>query len=297
MIVITGATGNTGRRIVETLLHAGKAVTAVGRDIRRLQPLIEKGAKAAVGSVEDAPFVQRTFAGADAVYAMIPPNVEADNFPLYQKRVADALVSGIRTGGVRHVVSLSSVGAHLPSDAGVVNGLHYLEEQLKDVPGLNVVNLRAGLFMENVYGMTSLIRTMGVLGGFPLRGDMPLPFVHTADIARVAAELLRTLTFTGQRAQYVAGPRDLTFAEAATVLGRAIGTPGLQYMQFSYDQAKGGMMQMGLKESLAEAYVQFCRSVNDGRVTEDYKRTPEATTPTTIEDFSKEFTAAYTSGA
>ncbi len=84
MYVITGATGNTGHLIAQALLDAGQAVRAVGRSTERLQPLVDRGAQAAVGDLHDADFLARAFAGATAVYAMVPPSFGAADFRAYQ---------------------------------------------------------------------------------------------------------------------------------------------------------------------------------------------------------------------
>lgn len=86
--VITGGAGHISAPLAEQLLNAGHEVTVIGRNAEKLQALVNKGAKAAVGSVEDAAFVKTAFAGADAVYVMIPPNFTTDNFRNYQNAAA-----------------------------------------------------------------------------------------------------------------------------------------------------------------------------------------------------------------
>jgi len=293
MFVITGATGNTGKVIAEKLLSAGKQITVVGREAAKLQDFVQKGAKAAIGSLEDTKFLAGTFKGAEAVYALIPPKFDADNFRGYQNKVADAFVSAIKESGVKNVVTLSSIGAHMPEGAGVVQGLHDFEQKLKSLEGVNVLNLRAGFFLQNFLGMIPVIKNFGVLGGFPIDGNIKIPMVHTNDVADAAVKHLLNPAFRGQSHIYVTGERDLTLTESAPVLGKAIGNDGLKYTQFPYDQAKAGMQQMGASESLADTYVEFCKAINEGKITSDFVRTAENTTPTSIEDFAKEFAFAY----
>ena len=52
MIVVTGASGRTGRKVAENLLAKGKKVRAIGRDTKRLAPVVDQGAEAAVGTVK-----------------------------------------------------------------------------------------------------------------------------------------------------------------------------------------------------------------------------------------------------
>ena len=113
MYVITGATGNTGRKIAELLLKAGKPVRVIGRSEDRLKPLLDKGAEAAVGSMEDEEFLIEAFSGPTAVFSMIPPNLQAKDVREYQSKIGGTTAAAIDKSGVSHVVNLSSLGAPL----------------------------------------------------------------------------------------------------------------------------------------------------------------------------------------
>ncbi len=292
MYVITGATGNTGKEIAAALLAAGQEVTVIGRSAERLQPLVAKGAKPAIGSLDDANFLAKTFQGAKAVYALIPPNYAAENFRAYQNRIADALVSAVKQAGVKYVVALSSVGAHLTEKAGVVQGLYDMEQKFNQLKDVHVLYLRPTYFMENLLGQIGTIKQMGIMGS-PLKPDLKFPIIATKDIAAVGAKRLLALDFTGKSVQYILGARDVTNNEIATVFGKAIGKPDLKYVQFSYADAKNAMVGMGLSASAAEAMVEFMQSMNEGRALSDVRRTPENTTPTTLEAFAKIFASIY----
>ena len=124
MYVITGATGNTGQIIATNLLAQGKVVRAIGRSEDKLKDLKAKGAETFVGSVEDVMAMTKAFAGAKAVYLIIPPNpAVSGGFRAYQRKVADALAVAIEKTGVKYVVLLSSIGAELPEGTGPVKGL------------------------------------------------------------------------------------------------------------------------------------------------------------------------------
>ena len=169
MYVVTGATGNTGRVVAETLLAKGKRVRVIGRSAKNLQSLVEKGAEAFVGSVTDSSAMLRAFQGAQAVYVMIPPSYTAQDFRAYQNEVGSAYSSAVRLAGVPFVVNLSSVGAQLSQGAGPISGLYDVEQQLSQLDGVNVVHLRAAYFMENFFIGLDLIRSQGIVGT-PLRG-------------------------------------------------------------------------------------------------------------------------------
>src|SRR6476660_5352150 len=122
--VITGGAGNISGPLVKDLLAAGKQVTVIGRNAEHLKELVQAGAIAAIGSVEDADFLTEAFKNADAVYTMIPPKFETENWKKYVVGVAENYAVAIKASNVKHVVNLSSIGAHLSEGAGPISALY-----------------------------------------------------------------------------------------------------------------------------------------------------------------------------
>src|SRR5437016_2213140 len=194
MFAITGASGNTGCVIAEKLLAQGEKVRVIGREKGRLTRFVQKGAEAFVADVTDATALGKAFNGADAVYAMVPPDLTTPDPRGYQERVSDALAQALKQARVSHAVVLSSVGADKAEKVGPVVGLHNLEQKLNAVAGLNAVYLRAGYFMENTLPQVQVIRNLGKVGG-PFRPDQRLSMIATRDIGGVATEILRKRDF------------------------------------------------------------------------------------------------------
>jgi len=284
MYVITGATGHTGKIISENLLAAGHSVKTIGRSAEKLSDLVAKGATAAVGDLMDAPFLTEAFRGATAVYLMIPPKWDLTDWRAFQRGQTAVFVQALRAAGVKKVVLLSSQGAHLLNGAGPVSGLAELEQALRGIEGLDVLALRAGYFMENLYASVGMIQQAGI-NGSSLRGDVRFPIVHTRDIAAVATQRLLDLNFKGHTHEFVGGAADLTMTEVTSTVGQAIGKSELPYIEFSPADAKAGMVQAGLPETIAAGYVELFDALNSGIYQEGYERTPAVTTPTTLEWF------------
>ncbi|TAG04043.1 MAG: NAD-dependent epimerase/dehydratase family protein [Cytophagia bacterium] len=285
MYVITGASGNTGKEIAKSLLEAGKEVVVIGRNTKSLEELVEKGAKSAIGDLENVDFLTQTFKGATAVYALIPPKWDlTEDWRTYQRRINTSITKSIHQSGVQNVVVLSSNGAHLPEGAGPVTGLYEFEKNLKEIHNLNILSLRPGYFMENLFGTLDMIKHLGFFG-YSLKNDLKMPFVHTKDIAAVAVKHLLALDFKGFTTVFVSGSKDLSMDEVATIIGKNIGKPDLKYVTFSYEDAKNGMVQNGIPLTIAEGYNELFKSLNDGLYLNDYQRNAENTTPTTLEWF------------
>ncbi|MEW6684329.1 MAG: NAD(P)H-binding protein [Nitrospirota bacterium] len=292
MYAITGATGNTGKRIAEALLAKGEQVRVVGRSAERLKALVDRGAEAFVASLDDVGATTRAFAGARAVYLMIPPPYAEPDVRGYQNRVGKALSEAVVAARVAHVVNLSSVGAHLAERVGPIKGLHDQEERLNRLAGVNVLHLRPVSFMENVLFNINLIRQAGI-NGTPLRADLAIPMIATQDIAAVATRRLLALDFSGKATQELLGQRDVSMAEATRILGQAIGKPDLPYVQFPYEEAEKAMVGMGLSPDMARAFIEMYRAFNDGILRPTEPRSAANTTPTSFEEFAKTFAAVY----
>jgi uncharacterized protein YbjT (DUF2867 family) len=293
MYVITGATGNTGSVAAKSLLAQGKKVRVIGRNADRLQSLAAAGAEPFVAELTDAGALPKAFAGAEAAYVMIPPNL-ASTDPLEERnRITNALVSALTNSGVKYVVSLSSFGADKTDKTGPVVGLHQLEEKLNAIPALNTLHLRAGYFMENTLGQAGAIKMFGMTAG-PLRSDLKLPLIATQDIGEAAADALVKCNFTGHQTRELQGQRDLTMAEVAAIIGKAIGKPGLGYVRLPNMQIKPALKQLGMSGAVADLILEMAEALNTGHMRALEPRSAANTTPTSFEDFvAKVFVPAY----
>jgi uncharacterized protein YbjT (DUF2867 family) len=295
MYVIAGATGNTGKPIAEALLKAGQKVRIIGRDAQKAQSLIDQGAEFIQGSSTDRKTLAQAFHGAKAAYVLIPPNMTAQDFAAYQAEATENIAQAIQESGIQNVVTLSSVGAHLTSGAGVVQGLHHMENRLNQIPGVNILHLRPTYFLENTLGQAGAIKMLGAMGS-PVRGDLKIPMIATQDIAQYATKRLQALDFQGKNVQHLFGAEDVSYDELAKIYGAKIGKPELIHMQVPYDAFKGIMVsEWGASESMADKMIEFTQAVNAGRITEIVQRDSESTTPTTVADFANVFAHVYNS--
>lgn len=296
MIVVTGATGNTGRAAAEALLAGGHAVRVITRSAANGAELEKAGAQVAVGSLTDADFLRGAFADAHAVYAMMPPNMQAPDFRAYQNALGAALASGLAESPATHVVTLSTYGAHIPEGTGVIAGVYDFEQRFgRELAGKHITHLRAGFFLENFFAMIGTIKAFNVFGGFPIRGDVKIPMVHAPEIGALAASLLAQKSFEGHRWLNVAHPESATLSEAVEVLASSINRPDLSWVQFPYDQAEQGMLAGGFSASVAKEYIEFSRAISD-RHDEFYaysELTEEGSTKTGVKEFAPLFAAVY----
>ncbi|HEY6351236.1 MAG TPA: NmrA family NAD(P)-binding protein [Candidatus Angelobacter sp.] len=293
MYVITGATGNTGKPAAERLLAQGKKVRVIGRSADRLQSLVAQGAEPFLAEITDAAALAQAFTGAEGVYAMIPPDLASQDFHAQQNRVSDALVQSLNQAGVKHVVSLSSVGADKTEKTGPVVGLHEFEEKLNQIAGLNVVHLRAGYFMSNTLAQAGAIHAFGKCAG-PVKAQVKLPLIAPSDIGVAAADLLLRKNFSGKQTRELLGQRDLDYNEITTIMGKTINQPELQYVRLPDEQIRPGLMQLGMSGNVADLLLALSAALNSGHIRALEHRSAQNTTPTTFESFvTQEFVPLY----
>ncbi|MEI6950768.1 NAD(P)H-binding protein [Paraflavisolibacter sp. H34] len=293
--VITGGAGNISKPLAATLLAAGHEVTVIGRSAENLASLVALGARAAIGTVEDAAFLAQAFAGADAVYTMVPPQYAALGLDDYQQ-VGARYAEAIRVNHIRYVVNLSSVGAHLPAGVGPVSGLYRVEQELNKLSDTHVLHLRPGFFYSNFFGNIGMIKGLDLIGGNYGDSNARMVLSHPADIAAAAARELTELSFRGQSVRYLASD-ERTTGDVARVLGAAVGKPALPWVAFTDEQAQGGLAQAGLPPTMVDKYVEMGQAIRTGIMWEDFlQQRPQQFGATRLEDFAPAFAAAYGAG-
>lgn len=291
MITVMGATGNTGNKIAHGLLESGQQVRALGRSESKLAKLKQAGAEVLTGDAADPAFLTRSFIGAEAAYVLLPTAPNSHDFQGEQNRQGEAIAKALRDSRVSYVVALSSLGADLSDETGLISGLHALEKRLKKLPA-NLLLLRPASFFENFFQAIGLIKEQGIIAD-SVRADLAVPMVATGDIAGAALQALTKREWQGIVVRELLGPRDLSHAEATRIIGDHIGMPDLKYVQLSDEEMVNVFVQEGMSRSFAELYVEMTRAINGERLKTLQGRTPENTTPTSFEEFADELALAF----
>lgn len=278
-IVITGSLGNISKPLAITLIAKGHSVTVISSNPEKQKEIEIIGAKAAIGSIEDINFLTTTYAGADAVYCMIPFNFMVEDQKAYFRKMETNYVQAIKQNDVEKVVFLTGWAADVEDS--------YLLNQLSD---RTVVELRPGSFYTNFYNDIKTIKEYGALMAGYGENDK-IAFVSPNDIADVAFEELTT-SFQGKKARYVAS-EELTCNEAAKILGEAIGKPDLKWIALSEEQLLNGLIQSGFPQQLAHDFVKMQMKTHRGETFENYLKNRPVLGKTKLRDFAKEFAKAY----
>lgn len=256
LILVTGATGKTGQRVVQEMLARGFPVRALARvHDERTQRLEDLGAEVALGDFHDLQSMRAAIKGAERVYFCYPPQGD---------RLVEAttiLATAARDEGVPAVVNVSQISARQDSESPLSRH-HWLSECILDWADVGAVHLRPTFFAEMLVILgAATIEREGKLY-LPYGGERHAP-VAAADIARVASGILaEPATHVGER-YILTGPRDMTLAEIAGVLSEELGRT-VEYVDLPNETWREILRdQVGLPEFLV---------THLGAVADDHKR-------------------------
>ncbi len=292
-IILTGSLGHIGLPLTTALVQKGHAVTVISSNPEKQTAIETLGAAAAIGSIEDVDFLTATFTGADAVYTMVPPaNYFDANFDLmaHSRKLGHTFADAISASGVKRVVHLSSIGAHLSEGSGLIVGHHEIEAILDKLANVAITFMRPVGFYYNLFRFVPMIKNTGIIAS-NYGADDHLIWVSPIDIAAAVATELET-PLAGRKVQYVASD-ELTGHETARILGGAIGKPDLKWILISDEQTQSGFEAAGLNSQIAAGLVEMYASQHTGQLTEDYYRHKPVLGKVKTTDFAKEFAAAF----
>jgi len=222
MFAITGITGKVGGAVARRLLAAGQPVRGVVRDVTRAGQWAERGCELATARMEDAASLCAAFEGAKGVFILPPSEFDPEpGFP-EARVVIDAVSAAIVKARPEKVVCLSTIGAQA-QQSNLLTQRTLMEQALREMP-MPVTFLRPGWFMENAAWDVASARDDGVIASYLQPLDKPVPMVATADVGRVAAELLQQ-TWSGVRIVELEGPRRVSPNDLASSFAHVLDRP------------------------------------------------------------------------
>ncbi|MDB5481712.1 MAG: NAD-dependent epimerase/dehydratase family protein [Caulobacteraceae bacterium] len=286
MIVITTPTGNIGRQVLLNLLESREPIRVIARDPSRLPPQARGRVEIVQGSHGAIDVVGRAFAGADAVFWLVPADHRAESARAAYVDFTRPACDAFRSHGVKRVVGVSALGrgTALARNAGHVTASLKMDDLIAGA-GVSYRALTMPSFMDNVLYQVESIRNQGLFSE-ATPGDLEVPTCATRDIAAVAAELLLDPSWSGQDSVPVLGPEDLSFNDMARIMSEVLGKP-VRFQETPVEAFRSRLAGAGYSAPMAQAMVDMMAAKREGLFNAE-PRTPRTASPTSFRQWCEE---------
>ncbi|QWA12937.1 NAD(P)H-binding protein [Sodalis ligni] len=276
MIVVTTPTGNIGTQVLEKILDNGEPIRVIARDPSRLPASFRERVEVFQGSHGDSAIVNQAFAGADSVFWLVPPNMQAASLEAAYVDFTRPACDALKRHGVKRVVTVSALGRGWPRHAGFVSASLAMDDLIAST-GVSFRALTMPSFMDNMLMQIESIKNQGMFFS-PIDGDRKSPTCATRDIAAVAADLLLDASWSGQDSVPILGPEDLSFNDMAGIMTEVLGKL-VRFQQIPFDAFKARLLGFGMSEAMAQGMVDMMAAKNEG-MDNTVQRTPQSGSPT-----------------
>jgi NAD(P)H dehydrogenase (quinone) len=256
-LLVTGAGGQLGRRVIDILLAQGAGpLIAVTRNPDKAADLRARGVEVRRGDFDAPGSLADAFAGAGRALIISTDAVDPPDRRLPQHENA---VAAAAKAGVEHVVYTSAPKASASSVVAVVPD-HYATEQALEHSGLGYTVLRNNLYAELL--LMSLPRAISTGRHVTATAEGATAYLSREDCARAAAAALAA-SFTGRRVLEITGTAAVTQRELAQIASELTGKP-IHYVPIPRAALEEGMRQAGLPGPLASIYGSFDEGAAQG---------------------------------
>jgi uncharacterized protein YbjT (DUF2867 family) len=259
IILVTGATGNLGKRVVEAATAKGFRVKAAVRHPENVPPAMN--VQAVKMDYGDTHSINMALAGVTRVFLVAPP-LDPD-----APKKLKPLIEKAKLLGVEQIVFVSALGVDQNEQAP----LRIIERMLKDT-ATHCTILRPNFFMENFstgFVAPAINKQRGI---FLAAGDSKTSFISASDVAAVAgAAFAENLAWEEYN---LTGPAALNHAEVARTISAAIGKE-IKYHALTIEAMLKGARDMGMSEGAIHYLDDLYSAVRSGytaQVTDDVKK-------------------------
>jgi len=276
-LLVTGASGKLGQRVLELLLEANTAnIVAATRSPEKLASFAQRGVEVRQADFSDPATLPKAFAGVDRLLLISTDTIGS------RLDHQIAAIKAAEAAGVKHVLYTSIANLEATSSSFAAPD-HYGTEQALINSKMGYTFLRNNIYTDMFLGSLGQAIASGTI--YAASADGKIGYVTREDCARVAAAALAD-NFEGRRILEVTGPEALSQHDIAQIASTISGTP-VKYVPLPAEALISGMVSAGLPQFVAELLASFDTSAAKGElnVVTDVVEKFTGRKPTSVADF------------
>lgn len=259
MNIIVGATGQVGSNLIKELKKSGFPVRAV---VRNPDKLADKSIEAKAADLFDVKQLITSFRGGSAVFVLTPEDPASNDILGETERIVENYRNAIQETGIKKVVALSCVGAHVEGNTGNILMSRILEKGLADLDAEKVF-IRPSYYFSNWLTYWQTMEEQGVLPTFfpeKLKIEMHSPI----DLAGFIAKVMTRESFEGSTVYELVGPRPYSSEDVAEAFSTRFNKTVI-VQPIARKNWQESLLSVGFTENTAANLADMTQAVIDGR--------------------------------
>ena len=281
MNIILGASGQVGTRIVANLLSKGEPVTAVIRDEKKAENLIQSGAKVAIADNLDLNALKRALEKADTVFLLTPESGEDEDVLGKTQLVLENYLNALKSSPVKRLVGLSSIGAQHSEGTGNLLMSYMLENAFSDL-AVPQIFVRPAYYMGNWLPYVDSVKETGTLPTF-FPEDFAISMISPEDVAQFIAEVIADRSLTS-KVYELYGPAEHTSADVASEFSKILNTQ-VKAQQIPRNDWSQTLESLKFSEDGIEKFIEMTEAVIEGKAKAQKTGVVEKKGQTTLSEY------------
>ncbi|MCE7055878.1 NmrA family NAD(P)-binding protein [Algoriphagus sp. AGSA1] len=258
MNVIVGASGQVGSHLINDLKSSGVDVRAVVRNPEKLSDKTIETRTADLFKVEE---LKKAFEGGTSVFVLTPENPTSQDIIEESRQIVANYKEAIQATGIRRVIALSCVGAHIDSNTGNVLMSRILEQSLDDLE-IEKVFIRPSYYYSNWLGYLDTMEQYGVLPTF-FPEDLAIEMNSPVDLAEFIAKIMIDTSSEKKRIYELTGQK-YSSCDVAAAFSKLLNKK-VSLQPITKDNWVETLVSVGFTENAADNLSDMTQAVIDNR--------------------------------
>lgn len=261
MNIIVGASGQVGSNLISEIKNNGFPARAV---VRNSGKLLDKSLDAKIADLFNPEQLTEAFKGGTTVFLLTPENPASNDIIGDTKQIVENYRNAIRATGIKKIVGLSCIGAHIDGNTGNVLMSRILEQSFDDLD-VEKIFIRPSYYFSNWFGYLETIEPFGVLPTF-FPEDFKLDMHSPIDLAKFIAKVMTDTSFSRNKKIFeLTGQQKYSSLEVAQTFSRLL-NKNVTTQSIPQKKWKETLLSVGFTENTATNLADMTQAVIDNIV-------------------------------